>query len=112
MNPNLISLNFPNIRQLSYEEVVQYLVEKKVDPRCPCCGSEKQMIQAGPGENVTIGYFVTNNVRIDESTGQKKLAQINQSGVLSIGTECMNCGYLRHFSLATILQHFIDKGRA
>jgi len=100
--------DLPPLRQLEYEEVVEYLTAKKITPVCPSCGEQQHYIERGTG-NHDVGYFAQRAATVVEGVG----VNYDRGGALvTVILSCINCGYQRHYNVSRMLTYFLNKEKA
>lgn len=89
------------IHQISFNEVVEFFSEKKVNGNCPACEFSNAAIISSSNEiDAMVSIYAINPV----AQFIEKTAIIDkESSTFNIITECLNCGYRRHFGVGPIL---------
>lgn len=87
-------------RKLSFTEAAQFLTEKNIPFTCPSCNADESSILTEPDGQLATLYLmnpiilqVTPSIMVDRNRA-----------LISIVTECGNCGMLRHFAANPIFK--------
>lgn len=91
-------------KPISYDDFIDFLVAKDIDPTCPSCGNEEGYISSEDDDFAA-------QTRMDVVEFDPKTTGIrNRSSttILALSTVCGNCGYIRSYASQTV-HEWLDK---
>lgn len=95
-----------NYRNLTFAEVAQFLTEKNISHKCSSCSDGVNVILSEPDKD-TISLYGMHSIIAEEMP----LITVNESRImLSVVTECANCGYRKHFASRMIFKWLESRG--